>query len=148
MHLSFVLGVGTSKKGHLGSRQYIEMSCFTRIPLPETNSHFAPETRVFSPNKKKLVGGFNPSEKILYSQIGSFPQGLGWKLKKYLSCHHPWKGACLSQGRGKPCLGKFKKSHLGKSWKRCHPKVGWKSTFGTWQVDPKWIPVLKMDPEL
>jgi len=77
MHLSFVLGVGTSKKGHLGSRQYIEMSCFTRIPLPETNSHFAPETRVFSPNKKKLVGGFNPSEKILYSQIGSSPQGLG-----------------------------------------------------------------------
>ena len=35
----------------------------------------------------KLVGGFNPSEKYA-RQIGSFPQGSGWTLKKYLSCHH------------------------------------------------------------
>ena len=31
-----------------------------------------------------LVGGFNPSEKYLLSssQIGSFPQFLGWKIQK------------------------------------------------------------------
>ena len=34
-----------------------------------------------------LVGGFNPSEKYA-RQIGSSPQGSGWK-KKYVSCHHP-----------------------------------------------------------
>ena len=29
-----------------------------------------------------LAGGFNPFENI--SQIGSFPQGSGWKFQKYL----------------------------------------------------------------
>ena len=36
-----------------------------------------------------LVGGFSPPLwKICASQIGSFPQGSGWKFQKYLSCHH------------------------------------------------------------
>ena len=35
-----------------------------------------------------LVGGWtNPLEKYA-RQIGSFPQGSGWKFQKYLSCHH------------------------------------------------------------
>ena len=34
-----------------------------------------------------IVGGFNPFEKYA-GQIGSFPQGSGWKFQKYLSCHH------------------------------------------------------------
>ena len=33
------------------------------------------------------VGGFNPFEKYA-RQIGSFPQGSGWKFQKYLSYHH------------------------------------------------------------
>ena len=34
-----------------------------------------------------LVGSFNPFEKYA-RQIGSFPQGSGWKFQKCLSCHH------------------------------------------------------------
>ena len=41
--------------------------------------HFPPlfSNKTDQPNKPTLVGGFNPIEII--SQIGSFPQGSGWK---------------------------------------------------------------------
>ena len=35
-----------------------------------------------------LVGGWTTHLKNI-SQIGSFPQGSGWKFQKYLSCHQP-----------------------------------------------------------
>ena len=37
--------------------------------------------------RPSLVGGFNPPEK--YSSNLIISQFSGWKLKKYLSCHHP-----------------------------------------------------------
>ena len=46
---------------------------------------------ICGPSHSSLVGGFNPSEKYAH-QIGSFPQGSGWTLKKWnhLSRHlHP-----------------------------------------------------------
>ena len=34
-----------------------------------------------------LVGGWTNQFEKYDRQIGSFPQGSGWKLQKYLSCH-------------------------------------------------------------
>ena len=44
--------------------------------------------RKLATNWQKLIGGCNPSEKYAH-QIGNhFPQGSGWKLKKYIWKHH------------------------------------------------------------
>ena len=45
------------------------------------------------PGSPSLVGGFRPPsrKKILYRQIGSFSQGLGWKLKMFETTTQLWE---------------------------------------------------------
>ena len=43
---------------------------------------FVESPHVFQEKHQNLVGGFSPTQLKNMSQIGSFPQGSGWKLKK------------------------------------------------------------------
>ena len=105
------------------------------------------ETNHMFSSNAYLVGGFNmfqPIWKILYSQIGSFPQGSGWTFQTYLSCHHPvlvWKRMPSSQCR--PVLFTFCSYQTIKWWQDGQPPKPNGRIFhppiGGWEATSFWV---------
>ena len=77
------------------------------VHVDMTGGGFWPVTFFCLP-RYKLVEPIHLKNMLVIRQIGSFPPGSGWNLKKYVSCHHlvrvmfkktslPKKGTCIAK---------------------------------------------------